>query len=187
MAGTLPASQNEKQVVVDAIISEIIASTDDSPDKPKSPMKQAVNNLALLITDTKLPISEKVSVIQQIQTALLIPQLEAMQDSNILDIAAERKAAAASDLFYLLDDVKSGVHSKAKFEASEEIDFNHPKVQKAFEFLIAAVLDSLKSVGADPIIIENFISDFGLKTVGMEEELKAKMKGVAFSALNPLS
>lgn len=90
----------------------------------------------------------------------------------------------------VLKDITSSLYKKREFELKEEIDVNHPKIQKVMEWMIEAILDSLKDVGVNKELISAFVHNFSVRMVGFEESSNKKLKGVSFSKLetieNPL-
>ena len=111
--------------------------------------------------------------------------------SPLLDANYDKKKAyAAERVIEILDGLENSLYKKADYEAREEIDFTHPKIQKAFLFVVEAVIETMKEIGIEPAMIDTFLIEFGFRMVGFEEELTKRMKGLSAQTLdkveNPL-
>lgn len=76
---------------------------------------------------------------------------------------------------------------KRKLERSEEVNFEHPKIQKAFYFLFEAVLDTLKDVNVGDALTVSIVNNLEKRLSRFEEKLQASMRGVSLTMLDSLA
>lgn len=149
-----------------------------------------LTTLDTLINDINAPIQDKIEGIRNLQILLLGPQIRSLFNIDGMDILSDKKANQARNIHAVLNDIIRGLYDQQDYTQREEIDFKHPKVQKAFEFLVQGVLETLKEVKLSEDQINNFIERFSTSMIGFEAELDARMYGVSGTAIeqieNPL-
>lgn len=119
----------------------------------------------------------------------LVPVLlqELKPDKLEIDV---KKSEHVMRINSMLKDISASLYKKREFEAKEEIDVNHPKIQAVLSWVMEGVFDSMKEVGISDTLKNAFLHNFSVKMVGFEETSNKKLKGVSFSKLdaveNPL-
>jgi len=152
-------------------------------------LKEAQNTMGHIfdnLTNDNKTFGSKMDSILSLQMLALLPTIQNLDDTMF----DERKAQAAVKLNETINHLKSSLVQKQQFEIKEEVDLQHPKIQKALTFLTEAFFYVLTEVGVDPSVKSLIINSLSLKMMGFEEELNKRFKGVAFSLLeqveNPL-
>ena len=149
-----------------------------------------LTTLDSLINDINAPIQDKIEGIRNLQILLLGPQIRSLFNIDGTDIISDKKANQARNIHWVLDDIIKGLYDQQDYTQREEIDFKHPKVQKAFEFLVQGVLETLKELKLSEDTINNFIERFSNSMIGFEAELDARMYGISGATIeqveNPL-
>lgn len=149
-----------------------------------------LTTLDSLINDINAPMQDKIEGIRNLQILLLGPQIKSLLNLDGADIISDKKANQARNIHWILNDIIKGLYDQQDYTQREEIDFKHPKVQKAFEFLVQGVLETLKELKLNDDTINNFIERFSNSMIGFEAELDARMYGISGTAIeqveNPL-
>lgn len=86
----------------------------------------------------------------------------------------------------LMKHLESSLYKKREFESREEVDLSHPKIQRAMDWVIEGVLQSLTESGVQSDVVTTFVHKLGHKMVGFEEEANKRLKGTSFSKLETL-
>lgn len=143
-------------------------------------------NFSEFMISADASVSEKQNQILKLQMTLFGQMLVPLIGDEV-DPIKDRKAKMARSLYGVLEDLSSSVYAKADYESQENIDFEHPKIQKAFEFIIEAVLETLTESGVEIEVLNSFLSAFAVKMTGFESELASRMKGLRGAALDKVS
>lgn len=168
-----------KKSLMESLITDIISKDGDISQAEE--LERFQNQLS----SPNISLSQKINNIMGYQVTLIAPMLMMISDKDLTDKDL-RRVRGAEKLFYILDKIQNYVYRKTEYEMAEEIDFTHPKIQKAFEFMVEAMLETMNEVGIDEIAMENFVTTFGLKMQGFEQDLNTRMRGVA-SSISQLS
>lgn len=184
----LPVQKTSKRAILKKLAAEEISNQIVYSGGEVS-SQDMTNNIAQLLNDSDATIQDKVEGLRSIQIALLAPILDIFKKGDELDYVTEKKATIAENLNYIIDRIINGVYKQQDYIAAEEIDFLHPKVQKAFEFLIQGVLETLKEI-VNEDQLQEFVNRFSTTMIGFEEELDKRMYGVSSKTVdkvqNPL-
>jgi len=90
----------------------------------------------------------------------------------------------------LSSSISSILFKKKEMEYREQIDFHHPKVQRAFGFLVEAVIESMSDSGMDDTDVNLVMDKLAVKLVGFEDKLNVTLKNISMNAVertqNPL-
>lgn len=125
-----------------------------------------LTTLDSLINDINAPMQDKIEGIRNLQILLLGPQIKSLLNLDGADIISDKKANQARNIHWILNDIIKGLYDQQDYTQREEIDFKHPKVQKAFEFLVQGVLETLKELKLNDDTINNFIERFSNSMFG---------------------
>jgi len=141
-----------------------------------------------------LPFEEKMDLVEDI-TATIISQYGELLDSvdgedRSFAIGSKGYNEAVKSMTSLLGQLsKLNIYNRES-AMKDNIDFNHPKIQKGMYFLIEAVIDSMKESDIDDTQIAVFSNTLSLKLVGFEDQLNSTLKKLASTlvdtAKNPL-
>ncbi|EJF05932.1 hypothetical protein ThvES_00020030 [Thiovulum sp. ES] len=161
-------------------------------DITKSEVKSLIEDYSLeidfltaLVTDKNIPFTDKLDEVLKLKTVTMLPALKSFAKSE--DSKESRRAmSVAKSLLIHLNDIEASLYTKRTYELREDIDFNHPKVQKAFEIMLETTITSMQEAGIEPLAINNFINIFGIATVGFEQELSVRMKGISNKSIDLL-
>jgi len=134
------------------------------------------------LTDNSKSFGAKMDSILSLQMLALQPIIQNL-DETLYD---ERKAHSASRLNGMITHLKDSLIQKQQFELKEEIDLLHPKIQKAFSFLVESFIYVLTEVGVDASTKAMIVNSLSLKIMGFEEEMNNRLKGLSFSMLDNL-
>lgn len=158
-----------------------------SLNQDDDPFMQSVISL---VDDSTITVQEKITGLTNLQTLLLVPQVNSLYGADEIDYVTDKKARQARDLHRTIEDLKASVYDLQEYTNREEIDFKHPKVQKSFEFIVEGVLQVMKEQKIPDEDINEFIERFSSSMVGFEDTLDTRMRGVSNTTLdkvkNPL-
>lgn len=142
------------------------------------------------LSDQKIPVQDKIGGLRNLIVLLLLPQIQPLTDKDEWDIIKSKKANEARQIIYILRDLMKSIYEEQEYTQKEEIDFTHPKIQKAFEFIVEGVLEVLKEMGIPQEQLIEFASRFSTSMVGFESKIDIRFKGISSKALdkveNPL-
>lgn len=148
--------------------------------------KSSMGSIFENLTNDNKTFGSKMDSVLSLQMLALLPTIQNLDDT----MYDERKAQAAEKLNNTINHLKNSLAQKQQFELKEEIDLHHPKLQRAFSFLTEAFFYVLTEVGIDSSTKALIINALSLKTMGLEDELNKRFKGVGFAMLeqieNPL-
>lgn len=150
---------------------------------------KGLGNFKDFLISNDASMSDKQNQIFRLQMTLFGQMLTPLISDEI-DPVLDRKAKMAKSLYTILNDMSNSIYTKADYEDKENVDFEHPKVQKAFDFLIEGVIESMQEADIELETINSFLSLLAVKMTGFESELNSRMKGLRGAALdkvqNPL-
>ena len=150
----------------------------------------AFANAIIKVVNGKTTLQEKVSSLRNIQLLLLIPQVNSLEGMDDIDFVKDKKRKQAQEISESIDRVIKGIYDLQDFTNREEIDFKHPKIQKAFEFMVEGVLEIMKQMKLGDDVINEFINRFSTSMIGFEEGVDKRLRGVSNNTLhmikNPL-
>ena len=86
--------------------------------------------------------------------------------------------------------IQKYIFEKLQIDKKEEVDFNHPKIQKAFSFLFEMFIESLKQSNMSEATINQILNNLSRLAVGFEDRINRSLRNVSLAALdstqNPL-
>lgn len=82
--------------------------------------------------------------------------------------------------------IHASLFERRRLEGKEDIDLNHPKIQKAIFFLYEEVLEVLEDVIKDKALYGNVRNHLFMKLSGFEDRVNVALKGVSGAMLDGL-
>lgn len=140
--------------------------------------------LKRLTEDPEVPFAEKLDGILSLNVNLIPIVLYEMVPGKV---ANDSRISVARTLMSMIKGLETSIYKKREVEQREEVDLTHPKFQKAMDWIMEAVLESMTQVGVSDIVKSSFIHDFARRMMSFEAEANKKLKGVSFSSLDTVS
>ena len=133
------------------------------------------------ISSSDTTISEKINEILKIKTSMLAPMIQLVNNPN----KDSNTAIRAAQVIQLVENIERSLYQKANFELSQEVDFNHPKIQIAFKFIYEVVVTHLTDfLKEDELNI--YKQQLAMALTGMEEEFNKRLKGLSANILDTI-
>jgi len=85
---------------------------------------------------------------------------------NTITNITSKISSNLSSIFFKIEEMKN----------KEDIDFNHPKIQRGLMFLTQVFLESMKDSGVSDDKIEQVFNDLSIKLTGFEDRLNRTLR-----------
>lgn len=146
-----------------------------------------MTHLKRIVGDPDAKFADKIDTILSLNVSLIPIVLMELVPGKVID---KSRTDQANNVANMIRALEASLYKKREFEAREEVDLHHPKFQKALDWIIEGVLESLTNLGVDEQMRGNFIHDFSKRMIGFEDSANRRLKGTSFSDLdsvkNPL-
>jgi len=120
----------------------------------------------------------------------LLKELNEIYSNNKNEFTLKEISSVVNNVSKVTQSLSSIIFKIDEIKNREEIDFHHPKIQRAFMFFTQVFINSMQQAGIDDDTIESVMSQMAINTVGFEEKLSKTLNSVRGSAIertiNPL-
>jgi len=140
-----------------------------------------LEKLKKVLSNKKLPLSDKVKMIIQFKAELFSILWKSMENNRI----DSKRASIIDKLLKAISSLEDSVYRQANYELNEEIDFLHPKIQKAFLIYFERVITALEEEGfLDKKRKGEYIAKVAERMRGFEEEMQEYLNEEGKAILN---
>lgn len=172
------------------IVGEVITQEQSTTQELVHALTSQINELdklKLRFLDKDLNGKEKLNEVLRFKAMLLMPSLK-----NSLGLQIDPQLLRGSyDVLQILNSIEATIKGIIYYEDNETVDFNNPKIVAGQNMLFELVMECVKEVVQEPVLIREIAEKCATRAVGLENEMNRIFKSVANkmaqSVENPLT
>lgn len=173
-------SSKQEKSATDLLTKDMLSTIFDETD-------EILNDFGKQLRDDTISVTTKIGYIQKLEEVALAETVKSFNPETM----DSQRLQASTYLLKMASTLKSTLKLKHTLQLKEDIDFKHPKISKAFSFLIDMFIETMQENGVCEEVQITILESIEVKTFQMEDILQEIFRGVPVSELgrvgNPFS